>query len=109
MSGTPTLPMIGPDGSVALIPQEQVQAASNSGAKPAIKLYGQDGTPAYIPLSNMGDALKAGAMTGVQYQQKTMGTAPDPNAANIVGTPLRFLKSAGGAHLLMLARGFITP
>lgn len=70
MGMSPTLPMIGPDGTAALIPHDQTQAAANAGAKPALKMYGPDGSPSYIPLANVGAALKAGAMTEGQYQQK---------------------------------------
>ena len=78
MSTSPTLPMIGPDGTPALIPHENVQAAANAGAKPAIKLYGPDGSPAYVPLANLGDALKAGAKTEGQFQQGNQGPSDSP-------------------------------
>jgi hypothetical protein len=56
-----TVPMIGPDGTVADVPQASVQRALQAGAKPAADMVAPDGSRAAVPLQSVAAALKAGA------------------------------------------------
>jgi hypothetical protein len=56
-----TVPMIGPDGTVADVPQASVQQALQAGAKPAADMVAPDGSRAAVPLESVRAALKAGA------------------------------------------------
>jgi hypothetical protein len=55
-----TIPMIGPDGSVADIPQEQVGNAKTGGYKLAVDMTAPDGNVATIPYERVGDAMSQG-------------------------------------------------
>lgn len=58
---TPTLiPMIDPQGTVRMIPMDQVESAKKAGGKVARKFQAPDGTKRWIPAEQTDEAVKAG-------------------------------------------------
>lgn len=55
-----TIPMLGPDGSVADIPKSGISAAKTSGYKIAIDMTAPDGSIATIPYDNVSKAMSEG-------------------------------------------------
>src|SRR6266849_3633152 len=60
MSTAATVPVLGPDGQVRMIPQDQAGAALSSGGRQVTRMSGPDGTPRWIPNESVNDALGAG-------------------------------------------------
>ena len=97
-----TVPMIGPDGSAAFIPQSQAQAATDAGAIPSLVLRAPDGSRHAVPIKNVAGALQAGGMTEGQYQQSQAPPSPDAlpvgaGASFLANSPIGMVKSAYSA------------
>jgi hypothetical protein len=61
MPDTTMVPMLAPDGTSGMVPQDQVPAAVKAGGKLGVKLLAPDGTPGTVPMDRAHDAIKAGA------------------------------------------------
>ena len=71
MSTTGTIPILGPDGQVHTIPQDQASAALAAGGKPVAQVRDPQGQARWIPSDQVDDARTAGGTV--------ISRAPDPD------------------------------